>query len=336
MTVSGVKSLSHKLARSRGSYVRIWNGLTEPAAAIVQPQERRRARLLASALIAIILLVGFALILLFVFQAELYLILGALALAGLLVAYGFTRTPYPMIGGGIALGVIAGVPYIAALIDPGRLFVLLFLLDSTLLSLLLFKMRTTGIVVIAALAAMFAFPFIQPKADAITLFLVIMCFALGSVLAMGIQIIRRQEQQHEQQYERQARVIADSEIQLIQARILIDEAQPDDQQDFEEALSLLNTIGNNILPELQPVANEYRARAQYNLEAYDDALTLVNQALTAAETGSRYYLRGLIQEAQGDTEAALRDYDWVLTLSAIYPYPFLPDVRDRAEALRAE
>jgi tetratricopeptide (TPR) repeat protein len=129
-------------------------------------------------------------------------------------------------------------------------------------------------------------------------------------------------------------VIPDSEIQLLQARILIDEAQPEAQQDFQDALGLLNSIGNNIPPELQPVANEYRARAQYNLEEYDEALTLVNQALAVVETGSRYYLRGLIQEAQGDTDAALRDYDWVLTLSAIYPYPFLPDVRDRAEALR--
>jgi len=131
-------------------------------------------------------------------------------------------------------------------------------------------------------------------------------------------------------------VIADSEIQLIQARILIDEAQPGDQADFEAALALLNTIGTNLLPERLPIADEYRARAQYNLEQYGDALNQVNRALAAEETGSRYYLRGLIEEAQGDTDAALRDYDWVLTLSAIYPYPFLPDVRDRAEALRAE
>jgi tetratricopeptide (TPR) repeat protein len=131
-------------------------------------------------------------------------------------------------------------------------------------------------------------------------------------------------------------VIPDSEIQLIQARILIDEAQPGDQQDFQDALTLLNNVGTNILPERQPIADEYRARAEYNLEQYDDALNLVNRALDVSETGSRYYLRGLIQEAQGDTDAALKDYDWVLTLSAIYPYPFLPDVRDRAEALRAE
>jgi len=131
-------------------------------------------------------------------------------------------------------------------------------------------------------------------------------------------------------------VIPDSEIQLIQARILIDEAGAGDTQDFEDALDLLNNISASLPSELQPIADEYRARAQYNLERYGDALTLVNRALAVGETGSRYYLRGLIQEAQGDTEAALRDYDWVLTLSSIYPYPFLPDVRDRVESLQTE
>lgn len=131
-------------------------------------------------------------------------------------------------------------------------------------------------------------------------------------------------------------VIPDSEIQLIQARILIDEAKPENKNDFTDALNILTNIGNNLPDDLQPVANEYRARAQYNLEQYADALRLVNQALTAGETGSRYYLRGLILEAQGETEDALKDYDWVLTLSSVYPYPFLPDVRDRFEALQAE
>ncbi|MEO8609635.1 MAG: tetratricopeptide repeat protein [Chloroflexota bacterium] len=130
-------------------------------------------------------------------------------------------------------------------------------------------------------------------------------------------------------------VIPDSQIQLIQARILIDEAKPADKKDFTDALGLLTTIGNNLPDELQPVANEYRARAQYNLEDYTDALKLVNQALTVGETGSRYYLRGLILEAQGDTASALKDYDWVLTLSSVYPYPFLPDARNRFEALQA-
>ncbi|MBZ0286204.1 MAG: tetratricopeptide repeat protein, partial [Anaerolineae bacterium] len=131
-----------------------------------------------------------------------------------------------------------------------------------------------------------------------------------------------------------AGVIPDSEIQLIQARILIDEAAS--EADYTDALGILTNIGNNLPAESQPVANEYRARAQYNLEQYADALRLVNQALAAGETGSRFYLRGLIEEAQGDTEAALKDYNWVLTLSSVYPYPFLPDVRDRFEALQTE
>ncbi len=126
-------------------------------------------------------------------------------------------------------------------------------------------------------------------------------------------------------------IVSDDEIRLLQARILIDEANG--TTDYQEALDLLSNI-SNLAEGMQPIANEYRARAQYNLGAYDDALNLVNRALQTGETGGRYYLRGLILEAQGKTEAALRDYDWVLTLSAIYPYRFLPDVRERAEALQ--
>ena len=130
-------------------------------------------------------------------------------------------------------------------------------------------------------------------------------------------------------------VIPDEQIYLLQARILIDQAG-DNEADYQDAIDLLDKADNNLPNDLQPTAEEYRARAQYHLEQYADALRLVNRALTAGQTGSRYYLRGLIEEAQGDTEAALRDYDWVLTLSAIYPYPFLPDARSRYEALKGE
>ncbi|MBZ0285553.1 MAG: tetratricopeptide repeat protein [Anaerolineae bacterium] len=131
-------------------------------------------------------------------------------------------------------------------------------------------------------------------------------------------------------------VIDDSQIQLLQARILIDQARSSNQADFEEALNLLTNVGNDLPDDLLPIADEYRARAQYNLESYDRALEAINEALAAAETGSRHYLRGLILEAQGETEAARREYDWVLTLGQIYPYSFLPDARNRLENLSTE
>jgi tetratricopeptide (TPR) repeat protein len=130
-------------------------------------------------------------------------------------------------------------------------------------------------------------------------------------------------------------VIPDAQIELLQARILVDEADGN-LADYEVAFDLLTGIRNSLSADLVAIADEYLARAQYELGEYDDALRRVNDALREGETGSRYYLRGLIQEAQGDEEAALRDYDWVLTLSSIYPYPFLPDVRDRYEALRSD
>ncbi|NWG17151.1 MAG: tetratricopeptide repeat protein [Chloroflexi bacterium] len=127
-------------------------------------------------------------------------------------------------------------------------------------------------------------------------------------------------------------VIPDAEIQLLQARILIDEAR--DAADFETGLSLLDAASTDLPDEQRPLAAEYQARALYNLGSYDDALRAITGALAAAETGSRHYLRGLILEAQGETEAAARDYDWVLTWSQVYPYSFAPDALQRLEAIR--
>lgn len=131
-----------------------------------------------------------------------------------------------------------------------------------------------------------------------------------------------------------AGVIPDAEIQLLQARILVDQARQGDSADFEQALTLLETAGGSLPTDLRPVAGEYQARAQYSLGSYDSALRAINSALSAAETGSRHYLRGLILEAGGDSDAAARDFDWVVTWGTVYPYPFLPDARQRLQALQ--
>jgi PAS domain S-box-containing protein len=209
MTSPNAKSVSHNLARTQQVFVGIWNRLTEPTAAVVQAKERRRTRLLAGALITLIIINVVALIPLSIFDVRLYLIPGYFALAGFLIAYAFSRSAYPLTGGVIALAVLTVIPYSAAIIEPNRLFVLVFMLDSTLLSMLLFRLRITALLVVAEFAAMCAFPFIQPNVDPVTLLLVTTCFAAGSIFVMSIQFIRREEQQYQ---ERQARVIADSEL----------------------------------------------------------------------------------------------------------------------------
>ncbi len=130
-------------------------------------------------------------------------------------------------------------------------------------------------------------------------------------------------------------VLADDEIRLLQARILVDQARDGDTETFASALALIPEPASLPLA-LQPVAHEYRARAQYGLGEFDDALRSVDAALARVETGSRRFLRGLILEAQGETQAALREYDWVVTWSAVYPYPFAAEARRRLNALRVE
>ncbi len=128
-------------------------------------------------------------------------------------------------------------------------------------------------------------------------------------------------------------VLPDAEIQLLQARLLVDRAAAGNSEAYQEALDLLDASAGRVSDSLQPVVNEYRARAYYNLESYDEALRSVDTALTASETGGRHYLRGLILEAQGETEAAIREYEWVALWGQVYPYAFLPDTVTRLENL---
>ncbi len=128
-------------------------------------------------------------------------------------------------------------------------------------------------------------------------------------------------------------VLPDSTIRFLQARILVDDAE--DNEDYREAIQLLDAL-EGLPADLQPIANEYRARAHFNLGNNGDALTAIDRALAGGDTGSRHYLRGQILEAQGEEEEALREYEWVLTWGAVYPYGFLPDVEARVEELSNE
>jgi tetratricopeptide (TPR) repeat protein len=127
--------------------------------------------------------------------------------------------------------------------------------------------------------------------------------------------------------------LPDNEIRLVRARILVDTSQEGDNTNIDEALGLLNNIGNNISEELLAVANEYRARAHLRRRSFGDALNAVDRALANTETGSRHYLRGQILEGLGRNDDAIEEYQWVLSWSNVYPYPYAPDAREHLEAL---
>lgn len=124
-------------------------------------------------------------------------------------------------------------------------------------------------------------------------------------------------------------VISDDIIRLIRGRILIDTAEEDARGQYTEALQTLNQIGNELPPESVPIANEYRARAQFALGNAEESLTSINQALSAVETGSRYYLRARIYQDLAQYQPAIDDLQQVLTWSQIFNYPFIDDVRPR-------
>ncbi len=128
-----------------------------------------------------------------------------------------------------------------------------------------------------------------------------------------------------------AGVLSDQQLQFLRARILIDQA--DSPEDYTQARERLDAIGTGLPASLLPLASEYRARALYNLGDYTGALQSVDGALNAVETGSRHFLRGQILEGLNRPDEALREYEWVLTWGEIYPYPFLPQARNRVEAL---
>jgi tetratricopeptide (TPR) repeat protein len=128
--------------------------------------------------------------------------------------------------------------------------------------------------------------------------------------------------------------ISDSEVNLYLARILIDRAEPTDTDTYSTALGLLNRVTTDIPAESLPVADEYRARAHFVLGNLSDALTTINRSLDVLQTGSRRYLRGLIFEAQGNTESALDDYEWLLTWDEVFNYPFMEDVVMRIQTIQ--
>lgn len=129
-------------------------------------------------------------------------------------------------------------------------------------------------------------------------------------------------------------IVPDGQIKLIQARILIDKAKAGDKETYQTAFDLLDGVADGLPANLIPFVNEYQAKAAYGIGKYDVALKAIDAALASVETGTRHYLRGLILESQGKRDAALREYDWVVTWSSVYKYPFIDDVLARVDKLK--
>ena len=104
--------------------------------------------------------------------------------------------------------------------------------------------------------------------------------------------------------------------------------------DARVALDLLSGVTGDIPTELRPITNEYLAKANYGIGKYDDALKAIEASLAQGETGTRHYYHGLILQALGKNDLALREYDWVMTWSTVYTYPFIDDVKARVDKLK--
>lgn len=125
----------------------------------------------------------------------------------------------------------------------------------------------------------------------------------------------------------------DSDFALLHARILIDQAQANDDDPPDEALSLLERARTGASSATLALINEYRARALFLNRQFGEASAAINAALDSGETAERLYLRGLIAQQLGQRAAAIRDFEAVVAWSQIYPLAFAEDAAERLEDL---
>lgn len=136
--------------------------------------------------------------------------------------------------------------------------------------------------------------------------------------------------------------IAESRVLYYQGLTLVDLATSGEvenpSENYDLAITALNRATALGLPsELRPIAREYLAVANLAENNLDSALTAINSAINSAGvTGNRVYLRGRILEAQArrtgrtaDFQAALEDYEFVLTWGQFYSFPFIEDAQER-------
>jgi len=78
---------------------------------------------------------------------------------------------------------------------------------------------------------------------------------------------------------------------------------------------------------------EYLARAQLVTTDVETALATIDAAIRLGDTPARRQIRGQILEADNRDAAALREYQWALTLSELVPYDDRDALEERIEAL---
>lgn len=125
------------------------------------------------------------------------------------------------------------------------------------------------------------------------------------------------------------RVVSSGDLALIQGQILVDTAVS--LADYSDALGQLTdaVITFGVSEEERAIAEEYLARANFELQNYDQALLNIDRALIAGETGSRHYLKGQILEAQEDYDGARDEYEFIISWGQIFPYPFFEESQER-------
>lgn len=125
------------------------------------------------------------------------------------------------------------------------------------------------------------------------------------------------------------RVVSNGDLALLEGQILTDTAETLAEYNtaFEKLTEAVLTFG--VSEESRPIAEEYLARVNFELDDFDQALLNINRSLIAEETGSRRYLKGQILQAQENYEDARTEFEFLIAWGEIFPYPFLEDVQNR-------
>jgi PAS domain S-box-containing protein len=215
----GAQSGTYHPARLRRNYlIHLWNRLTQPSPALNLPEDRQQARLLAAMLVLLIPINGFLLIYLHLFVSSRFVTLADLTFLALIIAYGFSRTPYTVMGAAIGLLVTTLTPLAAVIADSTQIYVLVFLAVSIFFSSIFFSQRVTGLLVLGELLALVGLLWLKPETNAVSLIILMVFVLTEAALILVVMMLRQQDQA---QHEAQARAISDSELRY---RLIADNA----------------------------------------------------------------------------------------------------------------
>jgi PAS domain S-box-containing protein len=153
------------LTRSLGQ---LWEGLTRPAAAIQEPDQRRQAQLLASLLLLILALEVLAILQRVSMDVgvplwqdrNFYVLLASGAM--LLLPYWLSRTRHYRWAAALTAGLLSTIIFAIAVpdYDPDEIYFLHYLVLSVLFISMLLSLRATLILIAAHLAGLIVFPFL--------------------------------------------------------------------------------------------------------------------------------------------------------------------------------